>query len=263
VVTLYEGGLYHLYRYKKYTDVRLVFAPSSRSPSLAAIRTTSNTRDMTSTYACSGRMRTASPPGSSTLSSGARRAQRTMSWCSCQVIRGGPAGSSRWPSWSTCVTSACPFLTRLKDQEVLLSAYSARSEENARRAKDDLFGVQNSRKAYDGMYAGCLDPRLLARKREAEQGLRAAVTSRADLSDAADAWDRIAAAQKVIAGSDLRYNLLEGGHGLQQRSVCHCPYPAQGGRRASQAQCRPPPRVRRGGTRIPRVSALLREANLR
>jgi hypothetical protein len=29
VVTLYQGGLYHLYRYKKYTDVRLVFAPES------------------------------------------------------------------------------------------------------------------------------------------------------------------------------------------------------------------------------------------
>ena len=29
VVTLYQGGLYHLYRYKKYKDVRLVFAPES------------------------------------------------------------------------------------------------------------------------------------------------------------------------------------------------------------------------------------------
>src|SRR5262249_11644786 len=30
IVTLYQGGQYHLYRYKKYTDVRLVFAPEQQ-----------------------------------------------------------------------------------------------------------------------------------------------------------------------------------------------------------------------------------------
>ena len=30
MVTLYQGGQYHLYRYKKYTDVRLVFAPEQQ-----------------------------------------------------------------------------------------------------------------------------------------------------------------------------------------------------------------------------------------
>ena len=41
VVTLYSGGMYHLYKYKVYTDVRLVFAPNTPWPSSAATRTTS------------------------------------------------------------------------------------------------------------------------------------------------------------------------------------------------------------------------------
>ena len=31
VITLYQGGAYHLYRYKRYTDIRLVFAPEQQA----------------------------------------------------------------------------------------------------------------------------------------------------------------------------------------------------------------------------------------
>ena len=60
-------------------------------------------------------------------------------------------------------------------------AFSGRSEENARQAKELLFGVQNSRKARIGGLAGLLDPQLMARKKEqreeaARQG-RARTTS--------------------------------------------------------------------------------------
>jgi len=38
IVTLYSGEVFHLYQYKKYTDVRLVFAPEFQAAFLVAIR---------------------------------------------------------------------------------------------------------------------------------------------------------------------------------------------------------------------------------
>src|SRR5439155_15959610 len=75
-----------------------------------------------------------------------------------------------------------PFiLQRLYRQEVLLNVYSGRSEENAREARELFFGVQNSRKAREGMLAGLLDPELMGPKQQAEKSLREAVSSQPEL----------------------------------------------------------------------------------
>jgi len=75
-VSLYQGGEHWIYSYKKHTDVRLVFARSSRSPSLAAIPTTSRSRARTWISPSSGSTRTASPTSPRTSCTGPRRGSR-------------------------------------------------------------------------------------------------------------------------------------------------------------------------------------------
>src|SRR5262249_19618761 len=107
-----------------------------------------------------------------------------------------------------------PFtLERLYSMEVLLAAYSGRSEEHARQARELFFSVQNSRKARDGGLAGLLDPPLLARKKAAEKTLRDAVAKDPGLQDAASAWDHAAGAVKVEAEHLRPFTLVEGARG--------------------------------------------------
>ena len=84
------------------------------------------------------------------------------------------------------------IMSSLRRQEILLQQYGLRSKENARRARDELFGVQNSRKARLGMLAGLQDPQVLADKAAAEKALLEAVNADPKLKPLASAWQTIA-----------------------------------------------------------------------
>src|SRR5262249_1828099 len=103
-------------------------------------------------------------------------------------------------------------LERLYRREVALGLESGGKGGNGRKGKDVLFSAQNSRKAFDGMLAGLLDPKLMARKQEAEKKLRAAVHQDPELKDVAKVWKDVAAVQKVRAKLIREYTLLEAGH---------------------------------------------------
>ena len=89
------------------------------------------------------------------------------------------------------------------------SAYSARSFENARKAREDLFGVQNNRKRYDGYLAGLLDPQIWSALEAREGKLRDAIGRDAKFKSTLSAYDRIKRAQAEIAKNAPVYNYLE------------------------------------------------------
>jgi len=62
-------------------------------------------------------------------------------------------------------------MNQLRRREIALQQYGLAGPEQTRRGRDDLFGVQNSRKAYTGMLAGIQDPTFVASKRQAEKEL--------------------------------------------------------------------------------------------
>ncbi len=215
VVTLFQGGKYHLYRFKKYTDVRLVFAPEQQIAFFGGdpdnFEYPRHDLDI-----CFFRVYDDGKPA---------KIAHYLKWNTAGLTEGELIFVSGHPGRTSRLLTVTELeylrdvqypraLQRLNRLEVLLTAYSARSRENARRAKDTLFGVQNSRKARDGGLAGLMDPTLFARKTADERRLTAAVAQRPELESSAKAWESVNGAQHIIREHALRYNMLEAGLGF-------------------------------------------------
>lgn len=215
IVTLYAGALYHLYHYRKYTDVRLVFAPEQQIAFYGGdpdnFEYPRFDLDM-----CIFRVydegKPIHPEHFLTWSkNGAREGELVF-------VSGHPGRTSRMNTVEELDylrDTGVPFvLQRLNRLEVLLMSYSGRSEENARKAKKMLFGVQNSRKARVGGLAGLLDPALMETKRQFQRKLQGIAQTDSKLADARMSWDRIAAAESTLARIVRKYSLLESGAGF-------------------------------------------------
>src|SRR5262249_26657203 len=106
------------------------------------------------------------------------------------------------------------FLTRLRHLEALLTQFSQRGPAEARMAARDHHRVANARKAFTGQYQGLLTPAILAGKEKEERNFRKKVLADDELKKHADAWKRITAAYRSLAGFERRYYLLERGDGF-------------------------------------------------
>ncbi|HEV2394342.1 MAG TPA: S46 family peptidase [Verrucomicrobiae bacterium] len=212
VITLWQGGAYQLYRYKRYTDVRLVFAPEQQ---IAFYGGDPDNFEFPryDLDICLFRAYENGKPAKvkdylKFSASGPRDGELIF-------VSGNPARTARLLTMSELENArdqALPFrLCILKRLEVLLGNWSERNEENARRAKEHLFGVKNSRKALDGQLAGLLDPDLMGPKAKAEADFKAQLAGKAEFASALAAYDKIAEATRVLAAQAVHSSLLEGG----------------------------------------------------
>jgi hypothetical protein len=211
VVTLFQGGRYNLYRYKKYTDVRLVFCPEFQAAffggdpdnfefprfniDMALVRVYENDQPV--------------------------RPQSYFKWTTKGVKEGelvfvtGHPGSTQRLNTVAHLESlrdlSLPLIIRVSERrEAALKKYMAQGEEQTRRAQNELNGVQNALKVYRGQLKGLQDAKMSASKQAAETKLVSAIKADARRQAAyGDAWSAIAADRRALATFERDRRFLE------------------------------------------------------
>ena len=211
VVSLYHGGVYDLYRYKRYIDVRLVFAPEFGSAQFGGDPDNFNFPrydfDIGLLRAYEGDKPAATSDYLRWSANGSKDGELVF-------VAGNPGGTSRELTNAQLAYErdhAFPvIMPRLAEHRGLLEEFVARGPEQAREANEDLFFLENAFKAYLGQQQALLDPQFFAIKVQEEQHLRAATAADPKLAGDVSAWDEIAEIQKVRTQLSLRYATLGG-----------------------------------------------------
>lgn len=214
VVTLFSGGQYHLYQYKKYTDVRLVFAPEEDIAAFGGDPDNFTYPRYCLDFALFRAYEKGKPVDSSKHYF--RWSKEGVKDGELAFVPGHPGSTGRMATYAELEFSrdvSYPFiLRRLKAQIDALEAYGAQSTENKRVARDNLLGAQNSYKAYTGFMSGLNDQQLMERKKTDEKKLRAAVADDPKKQAAyGKVWDEVAGAYKALGEFYAPYWLLERG----------------------------------------------------
>ncbi len=224
VVTLFSGGAYHLYTFKKYTDIRLVFAPEKQIAffggdpdnfeyprfdlDMCFFRVYENDKPIVCEHYLKWSTAGSAADELIFVSGHPGRTNRQNTVSELQYLR----------------DVGYPYLLqRLARLEVLLGSWVERSEANRQAGEDELFGIQNSRKARIGGMQGLLDPKVMDRKKAEEKRLRDYVESPFSgtipewLPGAQKAFDTIAAGEKKRAAMIQEITLLENGAGFNSQ----------------------------------------------
>jgi len=211
VVTLYSGGQYDLYEYKKYTDIRLVFAPEESIAAFGGDPDNFTYPRFCLDFALFRAYENGQPV----------KPKHFLKWSKTGAkdgelvfVSGHPGKTDRLATvaeleFQRDVTQpyGLEILKKLADR---LLAFGAQDPENKRIARDLLATVQNSFKARSGFQRGLLDPELMRLKRDAESKLRKAIADDpAKQKQYGAIWDEIAAYVNEYRTFYVEYSLIE------------------------------------------------------
>ena len=211
VVTLYSGGMYHLYTYKKYTDVRLVFAPEfdmaffGGDPDNFTYPRYDLDISFFHVYENNQPVHT----------------NNYLRWSDTGVkegdlifVSGNPGSTDRLETMAQLEflrDVEDPFwLNAYKDCIAQLLQFSSKSSENERTAQEDLFFMQNSYKAFSGEEEGLKTPGLMDKKKLEESKLRDFLEGDPQRkAEFGDPWAEIEKSVNVQKEIFTRYALME------------------------------------------------------
>src|SRR5436853_2607911 len=200
VVTLYQGAQYNLYRYKKYTDVRLVFVPEFQAAFFGGDPDNFNfprfNIDMALVRVYENDQPVRPPSYFKWSTTGAKEGDLVF-------VTGNPGSTARLNTVAHLEElrdTSIPIILRLLERrEAMLKKYMAMGEEQTRRAQNELNSIQNSLKVYRRQLAGLKDKSLMDRKTNDEAALRKWIAANPDRQQAyGDAWDAIAKAHQSL-----------------------------------------------------------------
>jgi len=197
VVTLYGGARFHLYRYKKYTDVRLVWAPES---GIAFFGGDADNFEYPRYCldVCIFRVYEDDKPAQ--IEHFLKPSPTGVSDGEVVFVSGNPGRTQRILTVAALKYQRDHYLPYVLDflrrREILWQQFGLEGEEQKRRAEDDLLGIQNSRKALKGRLQGLQTPAFFAAKEKEEKELRAQVAGDEKLEHNLAAWQTIEDAQK-------------------------------------------------------------------
>lgn len=211
-VNLYRGGEYWIYTYKKYTDIRIVFAPERQIAyyggdsdnftyprydlDFTLFRVYENGKPIQSEHYLKWNTKGAAKDDLVFVSGHPGSTSRSITYAQLEYQR----------------DVRLPLILRLLNRRLdALRTYAKRGKEEERRALEEIFGLENSRKALTGEYEGLLDANVMLRKRKEEDDLRAKVAAQPNLKEEAAAWGTIEGLVKKQAAVFKQYALRDFG----------------------------------------------------